>query len=109
MKRVLLLDDDEDHAELLALALHGGGYSVTMKTSAQHALVDIQRHRSDVDVVIVKSAFTRREDWNLLECICRMCGSDELGPSILCVSPLYSDPRIRLEVERRVARLVYER
>jgi DNA-binding response OmpR family regulator len=48
--RILLVEDDEDTRQLLALALQGRGYAVDQAASAAEALDGLRRHRYDLVV-----------------------------------------------------------
>ena len=109
MTKVMLLDEHREDATPLALALDVAGYAVRVTKTAEELLALLETPQSDIEIVIVRSSLSRPEDWNLLDHLCRLSGSDTPAPAILYVAPAYRGPRIRLEVERRGARLVYER
>ena len=109
MAQVLLLDPDEAHARMLAADLKRYGHFVAICTEAQVALSDMKRQTAEIDVVIVDLSSDRIEAWDALDEILRLNWENAVPPMILCVSRVYRGPRMKLAVERRGARLVYER
>lgn len=74
---VLLVDDDEDFAESLALLLQLSGHSVLVKTNASEALAQFAPGRFDMIILDV-----RLPEMDGLECFKRM---RSLDPAARCV------------------------
>lgn len=109
MAHILLLDPDEEHARALAAELKRYGHSVAIYADMQVILNDMKRDTVEVDVVIVDLTSDRPEVWEALDQIWRLTWKRAETLMVLCISRVYRGPRMKLEVERRGARMVYER
>ena len=63
-RRVLVVDDDRDTAQLTALVLEGGGYSVMQAHSGQEALEKISAHSPDL--VLLDINMDQMDGWETL-------------------------------------------
>ncbi len=107
MPRILLLDPDTTHARALALALERHRYSVAICSAKRDALNELKRDHACFDVMILDLSANRPEEWAVLDEIRQLSG---LSVAVLCLSEIYRGPRMKLEVERKGARLVvYDR
>lgn len=109
MERVLLIDSDEDHARTLALFLERHRYAVTVSTSKGNAFRPLERNCEEFDVVILDMSANRPQDWRTFDQIRTLPRMTTVRPMILCLSRVYRGPGMKLEIERKGARLVYER
>lgn len=109
MERVLLIDSDEDHARALALFLERHRYAVTVCTSQGNAFRPSERNCAEFDVVILDMSANGPNDWKTFDQVRSLPRMTATRPMILCVSRVYRGPGMKLEIERKGARLVYER
>ncbi len=109
MAKVLLLDSDEGHAKELARWLEQHKHSVAVYSPNRDGLNKLRADDVDFDIVILYMSVDRRADWEILDQIRRIGEGRGPGPMILCASRTYRGPQIELEIEKKGARLVYER
>jgi CheY-like chemotaxis protein len=106
MAKILVVGSEtEDTKRLLArLALHG--YTITECADSVSGLSRFDKRVTDFDVVLFDISRDRPEDWEMLDTLSALRIGAPMQPSIICASRTYRGPRMRLEVERRGARLV---
>lgn len=108
MARIILIDSDETHARAVAAALARRDHQLTVVPHARDLF-----HRLDNEqiqfAVVVFNFFNRPEDWDSLDRLRKLTLTWLPKPGILCTSRLKWGTDVRLQVERRGARLVYER
>jgi CheY-like chemotaxis protein len=107
MARILILDEDLEHANCLADALRGCRHAVTV-CHKREILTAMRTGTSDFDIAIFDISHSRTADWKLLDRL-RAISVDEGRPIILCVFRIYRGPGDRVAVEEKGLRLVYER
>lgn len=103
------MDSNENHAEMLTRSLERHGHSVTRCRTDRDLLRYLAKHGERFEVVILDLSANRPGDWKALDQIRRLCAMHVTRPTVLCISRTYRGPRTKLDVERRGARLVYER
>jgi len=67
-KKILVVDDDRDLVDILALVLEGGGYGVARAYGPQEALAAVDRERPDLillDVMMPEATEGFHVVWNL--------------------------------------------
>jgi CheY-like chemotaxis protein len=106
MAKVLLFGLEGTDARKLAPRLALQGYSITECADRLDVLSRFEKRPVDCDVVLLDISYNRPKDWELLDVLCRLRAVDSLRPTIVCISRTYRGPQMRMEVERRGARLV---
>jgi CheY-like chemotaxis protein len=106
MPKILLIGTEAEGARELAPRLERHGYSVREYAATINSVSQFANGFADFDVVLVDISRDRPEDWALLDALCALRIGAPMQPSIICASRAYRGPRMRLEVERRGARLV---
>src|SRR5580704_17356594 len=106
MARILLFDPDENHAKTVVSALEGSGHKVSVCASKHEAF---NRVRIAQFNVIILDFSNRPEDWDFLGRVCSWTVASVPKPGILCLARSNWGPGVKLQVERKGARLVYER
>ena len=106
MAKILLLGSEPADTKRLLPRLRLHGYSVTECAASLDALSSFAKSTTDFDVVLVDVTRDRPENWELLDALCALRIGVSAPPAIICTSRTYRGPRVRLEVERRGARLV---
>ena len=104
--KILLVGTVETDIRKLTPRLELHGYSITEWTDRFDSLAQFAKRFADFDVVLVDISRDRREDWGILDALCALRIGAPMQPSIICASRTYRGPRMRMEVERRGARLV---
>jgi DNA-binding response OmpR family regulator len=104
--RVLLIESDEQSASALASAMKYR-YFVALCAAKLRAIEAVDINGGDFDVVILDLSADRREDWGILEHLCRRVAGKAIAPAILCFSRVYKGARMRLEAQRKGARFIY--
>lgn len=107
--RILLVDHDHTHAEQLTLALEQHEFQVTRWNTTQEFLLELGRNAVHFDLVMLDLSLNRAEDLELFDRVRRFLWAREHGAMILCFSRVNLGPMVRLRIERKGARLVYER
>jgi DNA-binding response OmpR family regulator len=90
MARILIFDEDLQHANGLADALHHRRHSVTV-CRQQNVLIELGESKTEFEIVILDITRSRPSDWKLLDRIRELWTSVEM-PKILCVSRVYRGP-----------------
>ena len=104
MARILLVDSDEGHAKTVVSALESQRHKLTVHACRQEALSNLTQF-----AVIILDFANRPEDWKFLDRVYQMTIACVPKPGILCLARNNLGPGVRLQVERKGARLVYER
>ena len=110
MRRVLLIDDDEDHAGLLGHALRERGFIVTRVANSEQAATTLRSRTTTCDLLILSIAHRSRAWLTALFDLqegCTQAGFLEV-PQFLCVSRLHLGVDMQLQIERMGARYVCE-
>lgn len=105
--RVLLIESDEQSALALASAMKQQRHIVTVCPIRRLAIEAMSIDGGDFDVVLLDLSLDRREDWEILDQLCRRIAGKSLPPEILCFSRVYRGTRMRLEAQRKGARFIY--
>jgi len=105
--RVLIIDSDQAHADSIARGLERRNYA-TVITSHETALAEPVQIRK-FDVVIIEISLNRRTDWALLQKTSALAVTALRRPVFVALSNVYRGPELRLRLERRGIRLLYER
>lgn len=108
MARILILDDDLQHASQLADALQHRRHAVTV-CGVQNILVELGENKTEFEIVILDITRNRPSDWKLLDRIRELWMAAAERPDIFCVSQVYRGPAERIAIEQKGLRLVYER
>ncbi|HEV8414599.1 MAG TPA: hypothetical protein VGQ49_13470 [Bryobacteraceae bacterium] len=108
MARILLFDPDQDHARTLVSALEHNSYTLTVCASRVETLDHLKAKLAQFKVVILDFS-NRPEDWELLERVCTFSITCVPKPGILCLARTNWGSDVKLKVERKGARLLYER
>lgn len=109
MARVLLItDSDESHAKAVVSALESRSHRVTVLAKRRDILNHLGAKLAQFSVVILELS-NRPEDWGLLDEVRKLTVACVPKPGILCLSKNNLGPRVKLQVERKGARIVYER
>jgi CheY-like chemotaxis protein len=111
MYRALLVDQDANHAERLALCLRQHGLTVSIADSVPEAARRLRQRIPTCDLVLV-AASGMQDQWPEALCVLvrasrQLCMS--LGPLFLFASRQKCYPRLRLRIERLGARYACER
>lgn len=106
MPKILLVGTESAGARNLRPRLELQGYSVTECADTVNSLSQLANRVADFDVVLVDISRDRREDWEILDALCALRIGLPMQPSIICASRTYRGPRMRLQAEKRGARLV---
>jgi CheY-like chemotaxis protein len=110
MRRVLLVDQDSDHAERLAARLRLHGLIVLIAPSVSEAIRRLQQRIPPCELVLVAASGTPDGWFGILRALIQasrqscMC----LGPLFLFASSVKCNPHVRLRIERLGARYVHE-
>jgi DNA-binding NtrC family response regulator len=107
MARIILIDSDESHAKTVASALARRDHQLTVYANAR----DLFRRLSDEHIqftVVILNFSNRPEDWDSLDKLRKLTLMCVPRPGILCLSRSKWGTDVRLQVERKGARLVYE-
>ena len=106
MARILLIDSDPIHSQDCTDALKQQGHVVT--TCPAEMFDPSRRKVVGFDIAIVNLTAGRREEWRALDAACEFQATRTARPMILGVCTPYRGPRLKLNVERKGARFVYE-
>ena len=110
MPRVLLIDDDHDHASQLDHALRERGFIVTCVADGGEASAMLRNRTTTCDLVILTMAH-RSGAWLTalrdLQEGCTQAGFLEV-PQFLCVSRFHLGADLQLQIERMGARYACE-
>jgi CheY-like chemotaxis protein len=107
MARILVVDSDENHAKALISRLHSRRYEVTV-VAKPGALNQLGTPLAQFHVIILEFS-NRSEDWEWLDKLRRLTVTSVPKPGILCLSRSNWGTGVKLRVEHKGARLVYER
>jgi CheY-like chemotaxis protein len=107
--RVLMVDHDKTHAAELRLALERHHFQVTQYADKEAVLRELRRNVAEFDVVMLDLSLHRAEDFELFDRVRQLLWAADHLALILCFSRVNLGPRMRLQIERRGGRLVYER
>ena len=106
MTRMLLLDSDLNHAEVLTRSLHAAAYAVTPCSDIRSTLHALSH--CDFDILIVSSY--RAGEWKTyIDHLQKITRKKQDPPRVVVLARVYRGPQERLDAERRGVRLVYER
>jgi len=107
MARIILYDPDHNHAETLVTALESSSYTLTVCVSRQEIFKHLKAKQTQFKVVILDFS-NRPEDWKFLDGVRTLTVASVPKPGILCLARTNWGPDVKLRVERKGARLVYE-
>lgn len=110
MRRVLLVDDDEDHAGQIDHALRERGFIVTRVADGGEASAMLRDRATPCDLVILSMAHRSRAWLTALRDLqegCTQAGFHE-APQFLCVSRVHLGADLQLQIERMGARYACE-
>lgn len=110
MHRVLLVDQDSDHAERLAGHLRQHGLSVLIAESIPEAIYRLQQRIPSCELVLIATS-GMPDPWlgalrSLVHASRQSCMC--LGPLFLFISSVKCNPHVQLRIERLGARYVHE-
>jgi ActR/RegA family two-component response regulator len=108
MARIMLVDSDEIHAKTVASALGRRGHQLIVYADTREALHLLSKEPMHFAVVILNFS-NRPEDWDSLNKLRKLTLMRVPRLGILCLSRSQWGTDVRLRVERKGARLVYER
>ena len=83
--------------------------SARVLANHRDATTVLKNRNEEFDVLILDLSANRPDDWQTLDQICRLTATKMPPQMILCFSTVFRGARMKLEVERRGARLVYVR
>jgi DNA-binding response OmpR family regulator len=106
MARILIIDSDK--AEALAYALKNHQHSVAIFNWSGASRRNLTKIIGDFDIVILYLDLDSSNELNLFKEIRKCCGL-EISPTILCVARVYRGPWLRLQIERKGGRIIYDR
>lgn len=109
MARILVYYPDECHARSLVAELKPRRFYLEAFHDSEELLVRLKQRGSEFDILILGMTNDGQRELQLLDACCEEKMDSAPNLNILCVSRIYHGPHLRLEVERRGARLVYER
>ena len=111
MYRLILIDQDEFHAERLAMFLRRRGLVVTTTASIEQAASGLERRMLSYELVVVIASGPPEPWLAILRKLKRACTPSYLfhRPLFLFVSSRKCNPHVRLRIERLGARYVRER
>jgi DNA-binding response OmpR family regulator len=104
-----LVDHDQTHAAELTLALRQQHFQITQKSNQHEALRELSCNAADFDVVMLDLSLNRAEDFELFDTVRRLLWVTDHPAKILCFSRMNLGAHVRLRIERKGGRLVYER
>jgi ActR/RegA family two-component response regulator len=107
MARLLLIDFDEQFSSTLASAMKQHRHLITVCATSRRAIEAINLDGGNFEVVLLDLSLDRREDWEILDHLCKRIAGKTIAPAILCFSRIYRGVRMRLEARRRGARFIY--
>ena len=107
MARILLISD-ECHSKAVASVLENRGHTVTLLSERRRVQNHIDTDLAQINIIILNFS-NRPEDWELLDKVRRLTVTCFPKPGILCLSRLNLGTEVRLRVQQKGARLVYER
>lgn len=107
MARVLTLDFDGRQGTTLTSVLERHHHHARVATTVHDALLELTKMDPPYDVVIFDLSRNRPSDWQNLDHVLTVTVQNPGGPMVLCVSDVYHGPAIKLEAERKGARLVW--
>lgn len=104
MATVLLIDINEMHGANITVELARRKHCIA---NALHEDIrgDLAGILTGVDVVVVN--VTPAHGWDILAAVCREAARSNIGPCVLAVSSVHSDPAAKLRAEKLGARFVY--
>ncbi len=108
MVRILLYDPDQNHARALVSALESNHYRLTVCASRREAFNYLTAKPPQFKVVILDFS-NRPEDWEFLDSVRTLTVASVPKPGLLCLARTNWGPEVKLKMERKGARLVYER
>jgi DNA-binding response OmpR family regulator len=106
MARILIINSDK--AEALAYALKNHQHSVDIFIWSEASRKNLTKIIGDFDIVILYLNLDSSNELNVFKEIRKCCGF-EIFPTILCVARVYRGPWLRLEIERKGGRVIYDR
>jgi DNA-binding response OmpR family regulator len=111
MYRLLLMDDDEIHAERLAVAIRERGLSVIIADSSEEAERRLRQRLPSFELLVIVALGTPEQSLAILGRVLKACRPYSMcqGPLILFVSRRKWSSHLRLRIERLGARYVRER
>jgi DNA-binding NtrC family response regulator len=108
MARILLFDPDENHAKTVVSALESTGHKLTLCRGREEAFNQFSARLAEFNVIILDFS-NRPEDWDLLNKLHGLTVKCVPKPGILCLARSNWGSGVKLQVERKGARLLYER
>ena len=107
MARLLLFDPDERHAKTVVSALESQSHKLTVCASRRETLGHIKTKLAKFKVIILDFS-NRPDDWEFLDRVCRLTITCVPKPGLLCLARTNWGPHVRLQVERKGAKILYE-
>jgi hypothetical protein len=110
MYTVMLIDNDEMHAEALAARLRARGLNVVRHRKADHALSVLIHKRTHCDLALINVSDLSQPWLRIVRKLQDACfSSSHCCPLVLSLSTVKREPQFELQIERLGARFVYER
>jgi hypothetical protein len=110
MPRILLVDNDQGHAERVCGRLRFHALEVDVCCDRQRAVTRLRRASADYEVVILNASNIEIPCFNILARLQEACFQSGRYPAplFLCTSSTKRSPEFELRIERLGARYVYE-
>ena len=110
MTRVLLIDENADHAQQLGLVLAQRGLTVVRAADIEESIRNLRKPGLIYDLVILIMADRSRPWLKVLHKFQQACLQAAFleTPLFLCVAKLQFGPEFQLQIEQRGARYVFE-
>jgi hypothetical protein len=110
MYNVILIDNNEMHAETLTARLRNRGLNVMRHVESISALSMLKRGDTSWDLVLINVSGSSQTWLKILRQLQELCvSSSHCRPLVLCLSTVRREPQFELQIERLGARFVYER
>src|ERR1700693_1668722 len=105
MARILLADPDENHAQTVVSLLERNGHRITLCPSKGEVFQHLQKAKPTQFKIVIWDFANRPEDWKFLTALSRLMVTEVYAPRILCLARTNWGPTVKLQVERKGARL----
>lgn len=106
MASILLVDPAQRFVNAFTSACQRRNDTVQAVSTLQEALSWLRRSSAVFDIVVLEFSANRPSNWEVLGAISEAIAMGPVRPVIICVSNRNWGPEVRLEVERKGARLV---